>query len=80
MNIPSVDHPYSGGDHTSDRGIHHPTFREIYEAIRHRDDFNEPQLFYLNRLVTRKLKAFDPRLNADDLELKPYRPSSDLSP
>ena len=80
MNIPSVDHLYSGGGHASDRGIHHPTFREIYEAINNRDDFNEPQLFYLNRLVTRKLKAFDPRLSADDLGLKPYGPRNNLSP
>lgn len=73
MKIPNVEHIRYGQNHHSDHGIHHPTFREIYEAINRRDDFNEPQLFYLSRLVDRKLKAFDPRFNAIDLEAKPYR-------
>ncbi len=73
MKIPNVDNILYGRNLRSDHGIHNPTFREIYESIDHRDDFNEPQLFYLSRLVDRKLKAFNPRLNADDLEAKPYR-------
>lgn len=76
MKIPNVEHIRYGRNHRSDLGIHHPTFREIYETINHRDDFNEPQLFYLSRLVDRKLKAFDPRLNAIDLEAKPYLTTS----
>ena len=35
------------------------TFREIYEAIHNCDDFNEPQLFYLSRLVERKQKTIE---------------------
>ncbi len=70
LNRHSQNHPKK---HWSDPGIHCLTFRAIYESISHRDDFNEPQLFYLSRLVARKLKAFDPRLNADDLEAKPYQ-------
>ena len=73
MKIPNVDNIYYDRNFCSDHGIHNPTFREIYESINHRDDFNEPQLFYLSRLVDRKLKAFDPRLNANDLEAKPYQ-------
>jgi len=73
MKIPNVENIHYGRNFRSDHGFHNPTFREIYESINHRDDFNEPQLFYLSRLVDRKLKAFDPRINADDLEAKPYR-------
>ena len=73
MKIPNVDNILYDWNLRSDHGTHNPTFREIYESINHRDDFNEPQLFYLSRLVDRKLKAFNPRLNADDLEVKPYR-------
>lgn len=77
MKIPNVDHIRYGqnyrSSHPSDHGDHHLTFRKIYEAINHQDDFNEPQLFYLSRLVDRKLKALDPRLTADDLEARPYR-------
>jgi len=76
MKIPNVNPIWQGRNHRSDLGVHHLTFREIYEAINHRDDLNEPQLFYLSRLVNRKLKAFDPRLNALDLEVKPYRTTS----
>ena len=73
MKIPNVDNIHYDRNFCSDHGIHNPTFREIYESINQRDDFNEPQLFYLSRLVDRKLKTFDPRLNADDLEAKPYQ-------
>ena len=31
------------------------TFREIYEAIQWSEEFNEPQLYYLSRLVQRKI-------------------------
>ncbi len=72
----NIDHNSHHQNHQSDADIHCLTFREIYESINHRDDFNEPQLFYLSRLVDRKLKAFDPRLSADDLEAKPYQKSS----
>ncbi len=48
------------------------TFTDIYHAIEAGDDFNEPQLFYLSRLVERKLKRFDSRLDFRDLEMKPY--------
>ncbi len=50
-----------------------PTFKEIYEAINYDNKFNEPQLFYLSRLIERKLKAFEPRLGPEDLETKPYQ-------
>ena len=76
MKIPNVNPIWHDQNHRSDLGIHHPTFREIYETINQRDDFNEPQLFYLSRLVDRKLKSFDPQLNAIDLEIKPYRTTS----
>lgn len=48
------------------------TFTDIYKAIESGDDFNEPQLFYLSRLLARKLKRFDPRLDFRDLGMKPY--------
>lgn len=77
MKKPKASHITNGRNHRAGRRsgheIHHPTFREIYETINHQDDFNEPQLFFLSRLVDRKLKAFDPRLNPDDLETKPYQ-------
>ncbi len=76
MKIPNVNPIWQGQNYRSDLGFHHPTFREIYETINQRDDFNEQQLFYLSRLVDRKLKSFDPRLNAIDLEAKPYRTTS----
>ncbi|NNL76032.1 MAG: hypothetical protein HKO68_06830, partial [Desulfobacterales bacterium] len=61
MKLPKVDSIHYGLSFRSKHGIRNLTFREIYESINHRDDFNEPQLFYLSRLVARKLKAFDPR-------------------
>ncbi len=73
------DHIRSGHEQSFDHLIyhpafrHHPTYREIYESINHRDDFNESQIFYLSRLIERKLKSFDPRLSADDLTQKPYQ-------
>ncbi len=75
----NVNRSQHGHDQSSDHLIHppafryHPSFREIYESINHRDDFNESQIFYLSRLIERKLKSFDPRLNADDFNQKPYQ-------
>lgn len=48
------------------------TYRDLYEAIDKRQDLSAQQLFYLSRLVARKLKAFDPRLDSRELEMKPY--------
>lgn len=77
MKTPNVSHIRYSHDIQSNPGCY-LSFREIFEAINYRDDFNEPQLFYLSRLVGRKLKAFDPRLNVDDLETKPYRSTNGL--
>jgi hypothetical protein len=68
MKMRKVDHPRHGQNQPSDRGIYHLSFREIYEVINYRNDFNAPQLFYLSRLVSRKLEAFDPRFTASDSE------------
>ena len=48
------------------------TFTDIYRAIESGDDFNAPQLFYLSRLLARKLRRLDPRLDFRDLGMKPY--------
>jgi len=53
--------------------VPHPTYQEIYQAIKNRSDFNEPQLFYLDRLVQRKLKSFNPRFDESDFNGKPYQ-------
>jgi len=48
------------------------TFTDIYRAIETGDEFNKPQLFFLSRLVQRKLDCFEARIGARDLEMKPY--------
>lgn len=48
------------------------TYRDLYEAIDKRGNLSARQLYYLSRLVKRKLKAFDPRFDSTELEMKPY--------
>ncbi len=48
------------------------SFTEIYRAIEAGDDFNRPQLFFLGRLVERKLERFNVRIGPRELEMKPY--------
>ncbi len=71
MQIPNVEHiRYVRQQHT-DRDFYQLNFRKIYDAINRREDFSKTQLSYLSSLVARKLKIFEPRLNADYLEAKP---------
>ena len=59
MKIPIIEHIWSGNTHQSISSIRDLTFRDIYEAIDGREDFNEPQLFYLGQLLKRKQKVMD---------------------
>ncbi len=73
MKIPGVEHLWRDGISQTDKGTRNITFMDIYEAINNRTDFNEPQLFYLSRLVARKLKAFHLRMEPEDMDMRPYQ-------
>ncbi len=60
MKIPNINHIWSQDVQPSIDLRRDLTFRDIYEAINVREDFNEPQLFYLGQLLKRKQKAMHP--------------------
>jgi hypothetical protein len=53
-------------------------YRDLYQSIDGDDDLSAAQLLYLKRLVEKKLKAFDPRIDSADLEMKPYAVEEDI--
>jgi len=53
-------------------------YRDLYQSIDGDDDLSAAQLLYLKRLVERKLKVFDPRIDSADLEMKPYTVEEDI--
>ncbi len=57
--------------------IQRVSYTEIYRSIEHHQDLSGAQLLYLKRLVERKLRVFDPRIDLGELEMKPYGPTEE---
>lgn len=71
--LPKKDRRPDCKHHPLGTGSHPLGFHDIYSAIRDQNDFNEPQLYFLYRLVARKLNAFDPMCDMNEWDMKPYR-------
>lgn len=73
MSSRPAKHPVlENAEHLPDHRSSTLSYRQIYRAIESQDDFNEPQLFFLSRLVKRKLRAFDSWVHREELEMRPY--------
>jgi hypothetical protein len=51
---------------------HQLSFQEIYNAIRRQELFSPIEIKFLLRLLHRKQNQFWPRLDSQDLDMKPY--------